>query len=119
MVLPDTKTIQNDKKFSENPKKVLDNIKTKDVITKDHVFFPRIKSNRLNTILGRLIDLSIIPKFIQSLKLIHPDKKFTSHVLRKTKAYNEYRKRINNAQNEVREILGQTKGTKSIFSYIN
>ena len=54
MALPDTKTIQNERTFCDNKKKVLNNIKTTDVNPNDNVFFPRIKNKRLNSITKKI-----------------------------------------------------------------
>jgi integrase len=64
---------------------------------------------------------SIINKCIKDSKIIkkNPNFQYSSHMFRKTKAYNIFQNGVNELKAQARRALGQTENSQAIESYIN
>ena len=58
---------------------------------------------------------------INESKILHkvPGYKYTSHMFRKTKAYNMYQTGVERLKEKVRRSIGQSRGSSAVESYIN
>ncbi len=95
-------------------------VATNDLNSPDQYVFYLAGKNKSDR--KRAYDLCIkINKRIKDSKVLKKNKnyKFSSHMFRKTRAYNMFHKELNVLKEKVRESIGQSQGSTAIESYIN
>lgn len=119
ILLPDTKTGERMETITEELRLLLtDHVNSKSLTADDYLFTvggsqkERLRVHKLGLRINKRIRRSKVLKKSKNYK-------YTSHMFRKTKAFNIFQNAVNAAKNEARNAIGQKKNSTAIEPYIN